>query len=104
MHVEGLTSLADYYVLCSADSEPQVRAIFDAVEIALSKKGYRPLGIEGIKVAVWVLIDYNDVIFHIFRKEARTFYHLDRLWGDAPRIDFSDATLTRKETIKRKAN
>lgn len=103
LYVGELTSLAEYYVLCSADSEPQMRAIVEAVEVPLSQKGYRPLGIEGLKAARWVLIDYNDVILHVFRKEARTFYNLDRLWGDAPRTDCSDAPLPQDKPVKRKA-
>ena len=102
MHIEGLSSLAEYYVLCSADSEPQIRAIVDGVESVLSKVGYRPLGIEGIKTAFWVLIDYNDVILHIFTKEARGFYNLDQLWSDAPRTDIVETPLTQKETVSRK--
>ncbi len=102
MNLEGLSSLTEYYVLCSADSEPQIRAIVEAVETALSKNGYRPLGVEGIKAAFWVLIDYNDVILHIFTKEARAFYSLDRLWNDAPRMDISEPPLTQKKTVPRK--
>lgn len=87
-HVSELTSLADFFVLCSAESEPQMRAIVDAVEASLSKKGARPYGVEGREGGLWILLDYNDVILHIFKKEAREFYSLDRLWGDAPRIPF----------------
>lgn len=91
-HVSELTSLADFFVLCSAESEPQMRAIVDAVEEALNKKGARPYGVEGREAGLWILLDYNDVILHIFKKEAREFYNLDRLWGDAPRIPFPEVS------------
>jgi ribosome-associated protein len=90
LQVAELSSFTDYYLLCSANSEPQIRAIVDAVEADLSKKGSRPLGSEGMNAAQWVLMDYDDVILHIFRTEARSFYSLDRLWADAPRIDFPE--------------
>jgi ribosome-associated protein len=65
-----------------------MRAIADAVEDSLFKKGAKPYGREGREGGLWILIDYNDVILHIFKKEAREFYNLDRLWGDAPIIPF----------------
>jgi ribosome-associated protein len=98
-HVSEITSLADFFVLCSAESEPQMRAIADAVEDSLSKKGARPYGIEGREGGLWILIDYNDVILHIFKKEAREFYNLDRLWGDAPRIPFPSVSAEKHSQI-----
>jgi len=92
-HVSGLTSLADYFILCSTESEPQLRAVVDAVQGTLSKEGLRPLGVEGRDSGRWVLIDYDDVILHVFKEEARVFYNLDGLWGDAPQValpEFSD--------------
>ncbi len=83
MHVSGITDLADYFVVCSAESARQVRAIAEAVDGAM---GESPLGIEGLEASQWVLMDYNDVILHIFRKETREFYDLERLWGDVPRL------------------
>ena len=65
-----------------------MRAMIEAAESALSPRGIKPLGVEGKGGNLWVLVDYNDVILHIFRKEAREFYNLDRLWGDAPQIAF----------------
>lgn len=103
LHVEALSSVGDYYVVCSADSEPQMRAIADAVDAKLSAKKCKPLGIEGLRAAHWILVDCNDVILHIFRKEARLFYNLDRLWGDAPRIDLSEtAFIPAKKASKQK--
>ena len=100
--VGELTSLADFFVICSAESEPQIRAIVDGVHESLSKKGSHPLGIEGREASFWVLVDYSDVILHIFKKEAREFYSLDRLWGDAPQLPLSSSELEGPPSEKRK--
>jgi len=84
LNLSGASALTDYFVICSADSSPQVRAIVDAVDAELSSEGVFPLGVEGKEGDVWVLADYNDVILNIFKTEARAFYHLEQLWGDAP--------------------
>ena len=78
-----------------------MRAIADAVEARLWEEKCQPLGIEGLNAAHWVLVDCNDVILHVFRKEARLFYNLDWLWGDAPRIDFSETALIPVKKISR---
>jgi ribosome-associated protein len=75
-----LTTMADYFVLSTAGSDRQARAIADAILEALGS----PLSIEGLAVANWILMDYGDVVFHVFQEEARKFYALERLWGDAP--------------------
>ena len=75
-----LTTMADYFVLSTAGSDRQARAIADAIIEALGS----PLSIEGLAVANWILMDYGDVVFHVFQEEARKFYALERLWGDAP--------------------
>lgn len=100
--VSEITSLADFFVICSAESAPQIHAMTDAVGDALSKNGWRPLGVEGREGGVWVLIDYNDVILHIFKKETREFYGLDRLWGDAPQIPFPTVAGEGVSQVKRK--
>ena len=87
--VSKLTALADFFVICTAETEPQIRAISESVDRILSKEGNEPLGVEGRKGGVWLLMDYGDVILHIFKAEARAFYSLDRLWGDAPQITLS---------------
>lgn len=97
-----MTSLADFFIICSAESEPQIRAIVDAVYELLSKKGSKPLGVEGREASQWVLVDYNDVILHIFKKEAREFYNLDRLWGDAPQLPFPSSELEGPQSEKKR--
>lgn len=98
-----MTSLADFFVICSAESEPQIRAIIDATEESLSKEGARPLGVEGREAGSWVLVDFNDVILHIFRKETREFYDLDRLWGDAPRLFLPSSETEEPEPEKKRS-
>jgi ribosome-associated protein len=83
LNLQGLTSIADYFVLATAGSDRQAQALADAVEAALKAEGRRPLSIEGYS-SPWILVDYGDVVFHIFHDEARRFYGLERLWGDAP--------------------
>ncbi|MGH7256368.1 MAG: ribosome silencing factor [Nitrospirales bacterium] len=86
LHVATLTSVADYLVISSADSERQVRAIATHVEQSLSAQGVDPLSIEGGLSAQWMLIDYADVVVHIFHKDVRSHYALEKLWSDATRV------------------
>ena len=84
LNLGGLTTMSDYFVLASATSDRQAQALADAVEQAMKAEGRRPLSTEGYQRARWILLDYGDAIFHIFHEEARRFYGLERLWGDAP--------------------
>jgi len=84
--VRGLTLVADSFVLCSANSEPQFKAIFNAVCDGMKETGVRPLRTEGTFQGGWMLIDYGVIIFHVFRKASREFYDLDGLWADAKPI------------------
>ncbi|HEY9165177.1 MAG TPA: ribosome silencing factor [Candidatus Kryptonia bacterium] len=83
MDLRKLTSMTDYFVVCSADSETQVKAIADAIVAGLEEEGERPWHAEGLQNLQWVLLDYVDVVVHVFHKDARTFYGLEKLWGDA---------------------
>lgn len=85
--VGELTSIADYFILCSAMSERQAQAIADGVVEKLRQDdGVRPLLVEGAIPGRWILLDYGDFIFHIFTEDCRRFYGLERLWGDAPNV------------------
>lgn len=84
-----ITSLADYFVLCTGSSAPQLKAMGDAVEEALKKEDITPSHIEGHRGGTWVLQDYGDVVVHLFSEEAREFYDLDRMWQDAVPIDLT---------------
>ena len=78
-NLTDLTTMADYFVLSTASSARQARAIADAITETLGD----PLSVEGLSTANWILMDYGDVVFHVFQEEARRFYALERLWGDA---------------------
>jgi len=82
--LRNLVSFTDYFILCSADSDVQVKAIADQIDKALSDEGIKCWHREGLKALTWVLLDYVDVVVHIFKKDAREFYNLEKLWGDAP--------------------
>jgi len=86
LDLQGLTIIADYFVICSGESTTQVKAIEEKVEEQFKSKGIKPLGIEGLSYSHWVLIDYGDVIVHVFEEETRSFYELEKLWIDAKRI------------------
>jgi ribosome-associated protein len=76
------TAFADYFVICSCDSDTQVRAVSGAVQQQLKEVEVAPFHVEGMSVGQWVLIDYVDVIVHVFHRTARMYYNLERLWGD----------------------
>ncbi len=86
LDVRGLTSYADYFVLMTADSERQASAIADNVDQKLKEQGASKVGVEGYESGRWILIDYGDVVAHVFNREARGFYDLEGLWADAPRF------------------
>ena len=83
-------AFTDFFVLCSGQNHRQVKAIVDAVEEALRASKVRPAHVEGYDRAEWVLMDYFNFIVHVFAPQTREFYSLERLWGDAERIDVSD--------------
>jgi len=90
LELKGLTVISDYFVICSGDNIPQVKAIAEHIESELKKIGSSPLSIEGMAYAHWVLMDYGDVVIHIFEDETRSYYELEKLWLDAPRITTDD--------------
>jgi len=86
LDVRGLTSIADFFIICSGSSNRQVMAIAEFIQIDLKKHGIKPLSVEGLKEGHWVLIDYGHVIIHVFYEPLRSFYDLEGLWTDAKRI------------------
>ena len=89
LKTEELTTLADYFVLCTASSNTQVKAMSDACEEAAEKNGERAHHIEGHRDGAWLLMDFSSVVVHVFTDEARKFYDLERLWGDAQEMDLN---------------
>jgi ribosome-associated protein len=87
LEMKKITSFTDYFLLCSGKSDRQVQAIAQAIEEELEKEGIRSLGQEGKTEGRWVLMDYGDVVVHVFLEPTRVFYDLEGLWIDAPRIE-----------------
>lgn len=90
LDLQGISSVADYFVICSADSDIQVKAITDEIEKKLRKQGIKPYNREGTTTNTWVLLDYIDVVVHVFKHETRLHYSLEKLWGDAHTIEIKD--------------
>ncbi len=86
LNVRELTSVADAFLICSGRSNRQVTAIADSVQRTLKKQGIRPLSVEGESEGHWVLMDYGDIVIHIFYETAREFYDLEGLWRDAEKM------------------
>jgi ribosome-associated protein len=85
LDVRGMTSYADWFVLGSGESERQVNATAEHVREKLRDEGWRTIGQEGFETGHWVLLDYGEVVVHLFSTEVRAFYDLDGLWADAPK-------------------
>jgi ribosome-associated protein len=90
LDLRNTPAFTDFFVLCSGQSQRQVKAIADAVEEALRAAKVRPAHVEGYDRAEWVLMDYFTFIVHVFTPQTRAFYSLERLWGDAERIEVAD--------------
>jgi len=88
LEMRGISSVTDYFLLCTGKSDRQVQAIARSIEETLEEKGIRLLGQEGRAQGKWILMDYNDVVVHIFLEPTRKFYDLEGIWMDAPRIEF----------------
>jgi ribosome-associated protein len=90
LNVKEISSFADYFIICSGTSDRQVQSIAASIRENLKEYGIIPLGIEGESLGKWVLMDYEDVIIHVFYEPIRDFYDLERLWPDAPRMEVGD--------------
>ena len=90
LDLRGISSATDFFVLASGRSDVQVKAIAEHVSDELRKQGHRPGHVEGLQGGRWVLLDYIDFVVHVFHPQARDFYQLENLWGDAPRWALSD--------------
>jgi ribosome-associated protein len=90
LEVRELTSIADYFIICSGSSDRQVQSIAQGIEENLSRAGHSPFSVEGANRGHWVLMDFSDVIVHIFYEPVREFYDLEGLWGHAPRVELPE--------------
>ncbi|MGE7666554.1 ribosome silencing factor [Ureibacillus composti] len=87
LNMQGVSLLADYFIICHANSDRQTQAIAREVQEKAQENGYNVKRVEGFDSARWILVDLGDVVAHIFHKDERVFYNLERLWGDAPQLD-----------------
>ncbi|MDP6034259.1 MAG: ribosome silencing factor [Candidatus Marinimicrobia bacterium] len=94
--VKKLTSITDYFIICSAETDIQVKAIADSVR---RNTDHKPIRVEGYEQLNWILLDYIDVIVHIFRTTERNYYQIEKLWADAPTTEYSDDDFTPVNTI-----
>lgn len=99
LETDGLTTLSDYFVLCTGTSAPQLKALADAAERSMKENDILPHHVEGHRGGTWILQDYGDVVLHLFSPEAREFYDLDRLWQDAKKVDISEVLTGGKQWI-----
>ena len=90
LDIRRLSSLTDYFIICTSDSDPKTKAITSHIKKDLSKSKMKPIQIEGVDHFDWVLMDYFDTVVHIFRKETREFYNIERLWADAKVVKIKD--------------
>jgi ribosome-associated protein len=88
--ISNVTVIADYFIIANGSNTNQVQALVDNVQEALYKAGYETNKIEGYHTGAWVLLDYNDIIIHVFSKEDRLFYDLERIWRDGKTIDVAN--------------
>ncbi|MEG6614861.1 ribosome silencing factor [Peptococcaceae bacterium 1198_IL3148] len=89
LDLSKISAMCDYFVICSGGSGPQVKAIAENIEEKLSEQGIEPLRREGLREGSWILLDYGDIVVHVFKEEEREFYKLEKLWGDAPVVEVS---------------
>lgn len=91
LDLRGISSFTDFFVICSGTSEPHLKAIAGEIEQRLKEDhGIRPAAVDGFPASQWMVLDYLQVIVHVFHSDKRAFYSLEDLWGDAPRLEFAE--------------
>jgi ribosome-associated protein len=100
LDVHEQTSLADYFIICTGRSDTQVQAIAQSIDENLAKLGRKPISREGYSTGHWVLIDYGDVIVHVFYEPVREYYDLERLWSHAPRLPLPEPYRSQAEEYR----
>ena len=87
LDLRGISSFTDFFVICSGTSEPHLKAIANEIEAGLKLEGTAPVAVDGYPMSQWIVIDYSDVVVHIFHGQKRAYYTLEDLWSDAPRLE-----------------
>lgn len=87
LDLSSVSDITDHFIICSGTNRSQIQALSDGVEEALAKKGLHHKGIEGYDTANWILLDYGDFVVHVFDKDSRSMYDLERVWGDAGKVE-----------------
>lgn len=93
LKIDRISSLADYFLICTGTSNTHVRTLCDYAEYALEEAGEKPLGREGHRGNTWELLDFGCLVIHVFTEDARKFYDLERLWADAEQVDLTDVII-----------
>ena len=92
LDVRGISTFTDFFVICSATSEPQLKAIANEIQTRLKEDhGVRAVAMDGFPASQWIVLDYLQVVVHIFHRDKRAFYSLEDLWGDAPKVEWETA-------------
>jgi ribosome-associated protein len=91
LDLRGVSTFTDFFVIMTGNSSRQNTAIYESIELELKRDKLVPIGVEGRELAEWILIDYGSFVVHIFSKQARGYYSLEKLWGDAPRLSYAGA-------------
>ena len=86
LDLKGLSSFTDYFVICSGHSDRQVQAIADSISIELKEEGFAPVSVEGYREGRWIVVDYGDVVIHVFLDALRDYYDMEKLWFDAKKV------------------
>lgn len=100
IEIGDISIIADYFIIANGTNSPQVDALVDSVKDMLGRKGYEPKRIEGVRSASWILMDYGDVVVHVFSKEDRLFYNLERIWRDGKTVSKEQLGISKKEAVK----
>jgi ribosome-associated protein len=96
LDLRGISTFTDFFLICSGTSEPHLKAICDEIETRLKEDyGIRAVAVDGFPASHWIVLDYLQVVVHVFHRDKRAFYSLEDLWSDAPRIDWESATPAR---------
>ena len=92
LDVRGISTFTDFFMICSATSEPQLKAIANEIQTRLKEDhGVRAVAMDGFPASQWIVLEYLQVVVHIFHRDKRAFYSLEDLWGDAPRVEWETA-------------